>query len=74
MFLSRFMPCPQCGESLERTTADAHRCDPERVLDYRMFGMREEIAACEAKFHEFLGSNAGQFEQWLAAREVGRED
>jgi hypothetical protein len=74
VFVSRYMPCTECGESVERTTADVHRCDPERALDYQMFGLREAIAAFETKFHAFLGENRGRFEVWLAARKVGRKD
>lgn len=74
MFVSRFMPCEECGESVDRTTAAPHQCDPERILDYQMFGMREEIAALETRFHEFLSGNHGRFEAWLAARQVARKD
>ena len=39
MFLSRFMPCTECGASVERAQTVEHRCDPERLLDFRMFGL-----------------------------------
>ena len=45
MFLSRHMPCDDCGESVERTAAESHVCNPERLLDYQMFRMRDEAAA-----------------------------
>ena len=43
MFPSRFMPCPDCGESLERSTAALHRCAKDRELDYQMFRLRNEV-------------------------------
>ena len=70
MFPSRFMPCTECGASVERARTDEHRCDPERLLDFRMFGLRDEIAALEASLKAFLDSPSGRFHRWLAAREV----
>ena len=70
MFPSRYMPCPSCGESVERVAADTHACDPERVLSHRMFILREEIAAFERRFHEFADTREGRFEIWVASRQV----
>ncbi|HSE69718.1 MAG TPA: hypothetical protein VLA97_03095 [Nocardioidaceae bacterium] len=70
MFLSRFMPCSQCGESVDRTAAEAHRCDPERLLDYQMVGLRPEIDGFESSMRSFLDGSRGRFEVWLAARQV----
>lgn len=70
MFPSRFMPCPTCGASVERTQADAHACDPERVLDHRMFLMREEVTALERQFEAFTGTREGRLEVWVASRQV----
>ncbi len=72
MFVSRFMPCPQCGDSVERADLDVHRCDPERKVDFEMFALREEIAGLESQFREFLATTPGRFEAWLAARDVRR--
>lgn len=72
MFLSRHMPCEDCGESVERTAAAAHVCNPERLLDYQMFRMRDEIAAFETRLHDYLSGKKGRFEAWLAARDVRR--
>ena len=66
---SRYMPCPECGTSLERTMASAHACEPERRLDYVLFGLREEIASLEAGIRAYLASTRGRFEVWYAARE-----
>ncbi|MDQ3992137.1 MAG: hypothetical protein M3229_00610 [Actinomycetota bacterium] len=66
------MPCPECGTSVERTAAAAHACDPERRLDFQLFGLREEIASLEAGIRAYLASARGRFELWYAARERRR--
>ena len=70
MFPSRFMPCPTCGESLERSTAALHRCAKDRELDYQMFRLRNEVDSFEDRLDEYLSSSTGRFEVWLAARRV----
>jgi len=72
VFLSRHMPCEECGESVDRSAATSHVCNPERLLDYRMFRMRDEINRFESRFQEFLSDSEGRFEAWLAARDVRR--
>ena len=72
VFLSRHMPCEECGESVDRSAATSHVCNPERLLDYRMFRMRDEINRFESRFHEFLSDSRGRFEAGLAARDVRR--
>ncbi len=73
MFLSRYMPCEHCGESLDRSSSVSHECDSERLAEYQMFGMRHEIASFPARLHEYLDRAHGRFEVWLAARHVRRE-
>lgn len=70
MFASRFMPCPDCGASVDRVHTEAHRCEPERLVDFQMFGLRDEVALLEQRLHEHPESSLGCFEVWLAAREV----
>ena len=70
MFASRFMPCQECGASVDRTGTGEHECAPERWADYQMFGLREEIAQLEAGVHRYLATATGRFESWLAARKV----
>jgi hypothetical protein len=65
---SRFMPCPECGSSVERAHAAGHRCDPERRLNYEVFAL---LAAVEAEIDAYLASPRGRFELWYAARERG---
>lgn len=72
MFLSRHMPCEDCGESVERTSAETHICDPNRLLDYQMFKMRDKIVRFDEVFQYYLESNEGRFEVWLAAQDVRR--
>lgn len=73
MFHSRYMPCDQCGESLDRKAAAPHECDPERKADYELFGLRHEVESFPARLHEYLDRAHGRFEVWLAARHVRGE-
>lgn len=70
MFASRYLPCAECGASVERVAADDHRCTLERLADYRMFALREEIEAFEDRLADYLVTGQGQFDVWLAARQV----
>jgi len=66
---SRFMPCPECGVSMERIEIDLHECDAERLLDFRLFQLREEIAAFDGQLTAWLASARGRFAAWLAERD-----
>ena len=66
---SRFMPCTECGSSVERAASHAHVCDRERMLDFRLFQLRDEIAAFDAQLAAWLASARGRFEAWVAERE-----
>ena len=68
MFASRYMPCPDCGDSLERRQTSDHVCAHERRLDYQMFQLRDEVAALEAQIGVYLATPRGQFELWYAER------
>lgn len=70
MFRSRYMPCPECGASVDRHAPAGHECAPGRRADYEVFGLRDEVARLEAGLHHFLASATGRFECWLAARHV----
>ncbi len=72
MFASRFMPCPSCGGSVERSRSEMHRCDPDRAVSYQMFAARQEIAGFESQFRDYLETTHGRFERWLAARHLRR--
>ncbi len=71
-FASRHMPCAECGASVARSERDAHVCDPERLLDYRLFQLREEVAGFDDVLRGYLDSPQGRFAQWLAERERRR--
>jgi hypothetical protein len=72
MFTSRYLPCPDCGASMDRTDPTPHVCEAERVVDFRMFALRPEIDRFDGLLSRYLGSPAGRFEAWLAARDVRR--
>ena len=63
---SDHMPCEECGASLASVDRQHHVCDPELRLDFRMFQIRDEVAAFDDLLAAYLGSSAGQFAQWLA--------
>jgi hypothetical protein len=73
MFRSRFMPCPECGASVDRTALGPHECSAERRADYQAFGLRDEVAQLEAGVRRYLATASGRFESWLAARHVRGE-
>jgi hypothetical protein len=66
---SNYMPCAECGASLAAAERDAHVCSPERLLEYRMFQLRDEVAGFEDVFNGYLDSPQGRFAQWLAERQ-----
>jgi hypothetical protein len=70
MFRSRFMPCHECGASVDRTELPVHECSPSRWAEYQMFGLRGEVAQLEKGIRRYLATAPGRFESWLAARQV----
>jgi hypothetical protein len=70
MFRSRFMPCQECGASVDQTGLPDHECVPERWVEYQMFGLRGEVAHLETGIRRYLATATGRFESWLAARQV----
>ena len=68
MFPSRFMPCPDCGASLDRHD-HTHECQRERWLEFQLFQLRDEIDKLEAELAEYLASPPGRFELYYAERE-----
>lgn len=63
------MPCKECGASVERAAAGGHECDPERLLDFRLVQLRDELAAFDEQLTAWLASPRGRFAVWLAERE-----
>ena len=72
MYMSRSMPCADCGASVERADAVAHTCEPGRRLDYLLLAMRGRILAFEDELRDYLAGDQGRFEVWMAARDVRR--
>jgi hypothetical protein len=68
-FQSRYMPCADCGASVDRAGSAAHVCETERLLDFRLFQLRDEIAAFDAQLGEWLSTARGRFAAWLAERD-----
>lgn len=69
---SSHMPCAECGASVAVDEREAHACDPGRLLEYRMFQLRDEVAGLEDGLRGYLDSPRGRFAQWLAERERRR--
>lgn len=65
---SRYMPCADCGASVAGPDRDDHVCEPERSLDFRLFQLRDELAAFGDQLDAYLGTPAGRFAQWYARR------
>lgn len=64
----RHMPCPECGESVAVELRERHACEDERWVTYQLFQLRDEVAAFDAQFVEYLESPRGRFELWDAER------
>lgn len=72
MFWSSYVPCADCGESVDRVAAGSHTCDPQRRLDFQMVAMQRHILSFDTELREYLSSSEGRFQVWLAAQEVRR--
>ena len=70
----RFMPCPECGESVAAEQRNDHVCEEERWVTYQLFQLREELAALEGQITAYLDSPHGRFEAWDAARRRERRE
>ena len=66
---SAHMPCPECGASLERHGGADHVCDEQRLLEFRLFQARDEIAAFDTQLTDWLASAGGRFATWIAERD-----
>jgi hypothetical protein len=66
------MPCPDCGASVAGAAVGAHVCDAERLLDFRLFQLRDEITAFDTQLSDWLSSARGCFATWLAERDPNR--
>ena len=70
IFRSRFMPCPDCGASVDWAELRTHECSVRRRADFQLFELRDEVEQLETEIGRYLASASGRFESWLAARQV----
>jgi hypothetical protein len=66
---SRFTPCVECGAWVPHGATEEHVCDGERVLDFRVFQLRGEVAAFDAQLAAWLSTARGRFAAWIAERD-----
>ena len=63
------LPCSDCGAAVERSLQDEHECNRERLVDYQMFQLRDDIGAVGGELAVYLDSPRGRFELWCAERD-----
>jgi hypothetical protein len=63
------LPCADCGAAVERSRQDEHVCDPERLVDYQLFQLRDEIETFQDELAGYLDTPRGRFELWCAERD-----
>ena len=68
-FQPAFMPCSECGVSVARATRETHVCEGERLLEHRLFRLRDEIGAFDDQLSRYLATPQGRFAAFLAARD-----
>jgi hypothetical protein len=68
VFPSRYLPCPECGASLERDD-HRHECNVERWLNFKVFQLRDELEGFERALTLFLATSHGRFEAFYAERQ-----
>ena len=62
------LACDECGASVDRTDDREHECLAERLLDFKVFALRDEIERLDADFGAFLSTPHGLFAAWDAER------
>jgi hypothetical protein len=68
MYVSRYAPCRDCGEPVDRAAAEPHVCDLERLVDFVLFELGGELDEVAAEVAAYLASPEGL----RAAREAER--
>lgn len=63
-----YMPCDECGVSVDQSRKEFHECDEIKRLDYQMFLLKEEIDSFEDQLKRYLDSKQGQFDMFYASR------
>jgi hypothetical protein len=83
MFTPRFMPCPECGSSIDFAYAEEHVCPTAKQQTVYPMVQQQDVAPAEptaseavtsadveAELQRYLETAAGRFESWLAALQV----
>lgn len=68
----RFLPCPECGETIAAEERGAHVCEEERWATFQLHQLREEVERLDAQVAAYLDSPQGRFASWDAARRRGQ--
>jgi hypothetical protein len=63
----RFMPCPDCGASVDRAAGRPHVCDEDRRVEYELFHLRGGVERFEDELTAWLASPVGRFEAFYAS-------
>lgn len=82
MFPFRFLPCPECGEAVDRAGV-GHSCRADRLLRAEPGlsaeqgvsiepGLGVEMETFEYDVHRYLETPEGRLEAWVASRRVRR--
>jgi hypothetical protein len=62
------MPCPDCGASVPVANETEHICEAERLLDFRLVELRDEIDSFDAEYAAWLETPGGRFACFVAER------
>jgi len=60
------MPCPDCGASVPVAAEEAHECDDERQLDFRLVELGPDIARFDDDLAAWLDTPDGRFACFMA--------
>lgn len=66
---SQYTPCPDCGAPVPADEESEHRCERQRYVEYQMLLQRQQIAAFELQFSDWLRTPQGRFAAYYATRQ-----
>jgi hypothetical protein len=58
------LPCAECGASVASGEVDEHVCDPERLVEFTLFQLRDEIEGLDEEVATYFETPHGRFEAW----------
>jgi hypothetical protein len=70
MFSSRYLPCPECGGTIDQAMPAVHECLRARLAEHQVAEPLDGVEQFEADLQAYLATTAGRFETWIAARKV----